>query len=51
MRGQKVDLRLIKGGSADLPGYGLDKWYMIVSDEVTDVSNKEQLTYVLRYVR
>ena len=26
------------------------RWYMIVSDEVTDVSSKEQLTIVLRYV-
>ena len=26
------------------------RWYTIVSDEVTDVSNKEQLTIVLRYV-
>ena len=25
-------------------------WYTVISDEVTDVSNKEQLTVVLRYV-
>ena len=26
------------------------KWYTVISDEVTDVSNKEQLSLVLRYV-
>ena len=26
------------------------KWYSVISDEVTDVSNKEQLSLVLRYV-
>ena len=25
------------------------KWYTVISDEVTDVSNKEQLSLVLRY--
>ena len=26
------------------------KWYTVIADEVTDVSNKEQLSFVLRYV-
>ena len=26
------------------------KWYTVLADEVTDVSNKEQLSFVLRYV-
>ena len=26
------------------------RWYTVISDEVTDVSNTEQLTLVLRYI-
>ena len=26
------------------------KWYTVIADEVTDISNKEQLSIVLRYV-
>ena len=26
------------------------QWFIIISDEVTDISNKEQLSIVLRYV-